>query len=138
MLPISLAKGRSDQKLWLLETSMSTGFQLWSLTLGQTGPTVALTMQIAEFCWKLCQTGSIWKRICPHLPNTFHSVTGGPYSEQALRVPITRIPVGEAAETSLPSILSYCLASPGVVKSVIGTLSRLIMPSFPLIAHLSM
>ena len=53
-----------------------------------------------------------------HLPSMWHSVPGGPFAENCLMVPITRIPVGDSVSLCKPSILSYAIASHGLIREV--------------------
>ena len=45
------------------------------------------------------------------------SVPGGPFGDTCWFAPVTRIPVGEAAHMSVPSLLDYGFSSRGLVSS---------------------
>ena len=50
------------------------------------------------------------------VPGVTCSTPGGPFAENCLTASITRIPVGDSADTQFPSCLDYALASPGLVS----------------------
>ena len=52
------------------------------------------------------------------LPSIVHGCPGGQFGEECLISPITRIPVGAQCISSLPSLLDFCLHSPGSVEEV--------------------
>ncbi|CAK0910579.1 unnamed protein product [Prorocentrum cordatum] len=54
------------------------------------------------------------------LPQEVVSVPGGPFAEQCILSPITRIPVGDQVLTTIPSCLDYAIAQPGAItKSIV-------------------
>eukprot|EP00959_Pyramimonas_sp_CCMP1952_P101285 2118959-Pyramimonas_sp.AAC.1 len=69
-----------------------------------------------------------------HLPSISYGVPGGPFAEQCIVAPISRIPTGELASSTRPSLLSYFIATRGLVRSV-GVHSLQTMPPLSLIAH---
>ena len=52
------------------------------------------------------------------LPTYVDWLLGAPFADKCFGVPITRIPVGAATLTCKPSLLSYCVASHGLVEDV--------------------
>jgi len=51
-------------------------------------------------------------------PDYVRGLPGGPFSEQCAFAPISRIPVGGQVETSMPSLLDYCLTQPGLLAGL--------------------
>ena len=54
-------------------------------------------------------------RLCLHIPDMVCSIPGGPFADVCWRTPITRIPVGLAAQYTSPSLLDYALCSPDTI-----------------------
>jgi len=51
------------------------------------------------------------------IPDFVNGCPGGPFAEFCTLAPFSRIPIGLQAGTSLPSLIDYCLAQPGMLTT---------------------
>ena len=61
------------------------------------------------------------------VPDVVSGCPGGPFAEQCILAPISRVPVGLLANTCVPSLIDYALTQPGILKVL--TLSWIDVPA---------
>ena len=81
----------------------------WAARPGRSEHHAAQRAHLASFCEAL--------RLECIVPEIRRGIPGGAFSEECLFAPITRVPIGCAADTDLPSTIDYALANDGLIES---------------------